>query len=302
MTTYKTIIGAAAVADGLNQGEQPKSLQLLDCRAALGDHGWGAQAFEEAHIAGAQRLDLEVDLAGAPLTAPLSSDDRPGGRHPLPDPDRLVSRLRQLGVSDDQQLVVYDGRDGAFAARAWWCLRWLGHARVAVLDGGLEAFTAIAENLIAAGPAVQTAIGSFSRRPALTRSASVTEVAALVEAPQPDQALIDARAEPRFNGDAEPIDPVAGHIPGAICRPYTSNLQADGHFLPAAELAKAFAAMPAERICYCGSGVTAAHNILAAVHAGQPEPALYAGSWSDWIRDPDRPCEPPRGSAGAANA
>ncbi|MEM1231275.1 MAG: sulfurtransferase [Pseudomonadota bacterium] len=295
MTIYRTLLSASDLIPLLSETSTRAPL-VLDCRASLGDAQWGAAAYLESHIQGAQRLDLEVDLAGPPLTTPAAADPRPGGRHPLPDPERLTRRLRELGAHNDQQLIVYDDRDSAFAARAWWCLRWLGHEAVAVLDGGLASFAALAQEQLRGGEEEVATTGDFSVRPARTRTADVDAVMAAVsakaQAPQPQASaptLLDARAQARFAGEVEPIDPVAGHIDGALCRPFTENLDSDGHFLEPPALATAFAALPEPLICYCGSGVTATHNILAAVHAGLAEPALYVGSWSDWIRDPDRP-------------
>jgi|TARA_Y100000031_G_scaffold146089_1_gene179479 thiosulfate/3-mercaptopyruvate sulfurtransferase len=242
---------------------------VLDCRASLADPLFGERAFAEGHISGAQRADLDADLASSPGS---------GGRHPLPDAADLSDCLRRKGLNEDAQLIVYDDAGGAFAARAWWLARWLGHENAAVLDGGISAWRGPLEKIR------QTPNpGTFRRREALTRIVRVDELTA----PHPYQ-LIDARAENRFHGIDEPIDPVAGHIPGAICRPFQQNLDTGGHFLPPAALRQRFSEF--ERpVCYCGSGVTAAHNVLAMRHAGLPESALYPGSWSEWILDPTRP-------------
>jgi len=263
---YTTLIDADALS-ALN------NVKILDCRAALGDPQYGPRAFAAGHLPGAQYLSLDDDLAAPPGE---------GGRHPLPPRARLADRLAALGARDDQQIVVYDDAGGAFAARAWWCIRWLGHRPVAVLDGGFGSWQG----------ALQTTVesverGDFSVRPPLTRSIDArTLLAGLAR-----YRLIDARAEARFAGREEPIDPVAGHIPGAVCRPFQGNLDADGRFLPADRLLERFAHLHpgADTVCYCGSGVTAAHNILALVAAGYPEPLLYPGSWSEWIRSPERP-------------
>ncbi len=247
-----------------------ESVKFLDCRAALGDPEAGRRAFESGHIAGALYLSLDDDLAATPGD---------GGRHPLPEPVSLVNRLRALGINNADQVVVYDDAGGAFAARAWWCLRWLGHEAVAVLNGGLKAWPAPLTTEVIRPPA-----GDFSQRPALTRMLDVQTLSADLSAYQ----LIDARARPRFDGIEEPIDPVAGHIPGAICRPFQENLKENGTFRKGRELAKRFPAGD-NVVCYCGSGVTAAHNILAMRVAGLSEPLLYPGSWSEWIRDGARP-------------
>jgi thiosulfate/3-mercaptopyruvate sulfurtransferase len=264
MVIYTTLIAPEiAAARGF-------SGKFIDCRTRLGDPDWGLKAYQDGHIAGAAYLSLDHDLAAPPGA---------GGRHPLPDPARLVRRLEALGINDGDQVVVYDDAGGAFAARAWWCLRWLGHEAVALLDGGLDAWPAPLQKQSAS-----EAPGNFSRRPPLTRVVDASAIADHSERYR----LLDARAEARFRGEEEPIDPVAGHIPGAVCVPFQGNLGPDGRFRSAAELRARFPERD-DVVCYCGSGVTAAHNVLAMRHAGLPEPALYPGSWSEWIRDPARP-------------
>jgi thiosulfate/3-mercaptopyruvate sulfurtransferase len=247
----------------------------LDCRFDLARPAWGGEEYTRAHLPGAARLDLDADLAGHVV---------PGrtGRHPLPDADALAARLRALGGNDDSVFVCYDQGPGAFAARAWWLLRWLGHAGACVLDGGLAAWLAAGHPVTAAVP--NRAPGNLQRRPALVQAVSAGELAGC-------DVLLDAREAARFRGEVEPIDPVAGHIPGARSAPWVDNL-AGGHLLPPAALRQRYAALvgAGRRVaCYCGSGVTACHDILAMVHAGLPEPALYAGSFSEWITDPARP-------------
>jgi thiosulfate/3-mercaptopyruvate sulfurtransferase len=265
---HTTLISAETLA------RSPAALRILDCRARLGDPAFGARAYAEGHIPGALYASLDDDFAGPPGD---------GGRHPLPDPETLRDRFRAWGVNDDDQIVVYDDAGGAFAARAWWCARWLGHEAVAVLDGGLPAWPG---PLSQAQPVVDR--GNFSIRPPLTRTVDAATLLAGLQ----DSTLIDARSQARFDGREEPVDPVAGHIPGAACRPFQDNLAADGRFKPATELTERFADLPAEVVCYCGSGVTAAHNVIALRIAGRPEPVLYPGSWSEWIRDPARPKAP----------
>lgn len=265
---YKTLISLQNL-----QNADPKP-RIFDCRARLDDPSWGHTAYAEGHIPGALHASLDEDFAAPPGS---------GGRHPLPDPSLLQAKFRSWGVNDEDQLVFYDDAGGAFAARAWWCARWLGHQAAAVLDGGMAAWT---------GPLTRTVPdvtpGSFSIRPSLTRTIEAeTLLNRLAEA-----VLVDARSEPRFRGEEEPIDPVAGHIPGAICLPFQGNLNAEGRFRSAAELAQRFQGMPEDVICYCGSGVTAAHNVLSMRVAGLPEPLLYPGSWSEWLLDPDRPRVP----------
>jgi thiosulfate/3-mercaptopyruvate sulfurtransferase len=248
------------------------NVKILDCRAALGDREHGRRVFAEGHIPSAGYLSLDDDLADPPGE---------GGRHPLPATEALAGRLRELAINDESQVVVYDDAGGAYAARAWWCLRWLGHAAVAVLDGGLAVWDGELETRMPAKPP-----GNFTIRPSLTRTVDVAQLSADLHAAH----LIDARSEPRFAGIEEPIDAIAGHIPGASCLPFQGNLGTDGRFLRPAQLKARFSQFEGEAVvCYCGSGVTAAHNILALNVAGFPEPALYPGSWSQWIRNPDRP-------------
>lgn len=265
------------VIDALNAIEE--SVKFLDCRSTLGDPDAGRRAYESGHITGALFLSLDDDLAATPGE---------GGRHPLPDPAALINRLRTLGINNADQVVVYDDAGGAYAARAWWCLRWLGHEAVAVLNGGLKAWPAPLTTEIIRPPA-----GDFSQRPSLTRSIDVATLSANLSAYQ----LIDARAQTRFDGDEEPIDPVAGHIPGARCRPFQDNLKENGTFRKGTELAKRFPTGE-NVVCYCGSGVTAAHNILAMRVAGLPEPLLYPGSWSEWIQSDERPVATAENPAG----
>jgi thiosulfate/3-mercaptopyruvate sulfurtransferase len=279
---YTTLISAtdlaAAIATPHAVGANP--VRLIDCRARLDDADFGARAYAAGHLPGAVFASLEQDFSAPPGA---------GGRHPLPPAERLAARLRDLGLNDHDQIVVYDDTAGSFAARAWWCLRFLGHQAVAVLDGGLAAWTGPLETSV---PEPRT--GHFSIRPSLTRTIDAQELLAGLDHAD----LVDARARPRFEGREEPIDPVAGHIPGASCLPFQGNLGQDGRFLSAAELQKRFHGHGADTVCYCGSGVTAAHNILAMRVAGLPEPRLYPGSWSEWIRDPSRPRAPARADHG----
>jgi thiosulfate/3-mercaptopyruvate sulfurtransferase len=262
---HTTLISAETVA------HSPAQFRILDCRARLGDPAFGPGAYAGGHIPGALHASLDDDFAAPPGD---------GGRHPLPQPQELRDRFRGWGINDDDQIVVYDDAGGAFAARAWWCARWLGHEAVAVLDGGLAAWTGpLSQEL------PQPAPGNFSIRAPLTRTVDAATLAAELET----TALVDARTRQRFDGTEEPIDPVAGHIPGAVCLPFQGNLAEDGRFLPVQALAERFAGLPEEVVCYCGSGVTAAHNVLALRIAGHSEPVLYPGSWSEWIRDPARP-------------
>ncbi|MEO2172867.1 MAG: sulfurtransferase, partial [bacterium] len=233
---------------------------------------------EHAHIPGAVFVDLDKDL---------SSEVVPGktGRHPLPLAEEFEASLQQWGLENDQQVVAYDDANGAFAARLWWMLRWAGHANVAVLDGGFNAWRDSGQ--VVTDGVTEQQISAFTSKPALTCDIQADEL------PLYAGLITDARDLARFNGESEPIDPIAGHIPNARCLPFTSNLTRSQHFKSVAELQQQFEdfGVPGDSstVCYCGSGVTAAHNILALVHAGYPEPTLYPGSWSEWITDPNRP-------------
>ena len=258
-------------------------LVILDCRFALEDVDYGQRSYAEGHIAGAHFADLERDLSGPVLKGST-------GRHPLPDPQRLVERLREWGVDNDSQVVLYDDGPGAFAARAWWLLAWLGKRdAVFILDGGLKAWHA-AHLPLSLDPPVRRE-GNFSGGPDMALLVDAAHLAKRLD--DPAMTLIDARGLPRFRGEVEPIDPVAGHIPGARCAAFTDNLGADGRFLPAAQLKQRFAEKlgdrsPEDLVAYCGSGVTACHNLFALSLAGYPLGRLYAGSWSEWINDPRR--------------
>ena len=275
---YTTLISGAELAGALAAADSsaPGRIRLLDCRTRLDDPAAGRRAYAEGHIPGAVYASIDQDFAAPP---------GPGGRHPLPPAEALQAQLRAWGINDDDQVVAYDDAGGPFAARAWWCLRWLGHAAVAVLDGGLKAWQGPGP-LTAAEP--HTNPGNFSIRATLTRTIEATELQRRLDTID----LIDARARPRFEGREEPIDPVAGHIPGAACLPFQDNLTSSGCFKTPELLAERFKDHGADTVSYCGSGVTAAHNILAMRIAGLPEPVLYVGSWSEWITDPARPRVP----------
>ncbi len=257
---------------------------VVDCRYALADPAWGRQAYEAGHIPGAVYADLRTDLAGAAVPGQT-------GRHPLPTPAVLAERLGAWGIDERVQVVAYDAAGGALAAaRLWWLLRWLGHPAVAVLDGGWLPWQA-AGYPVGVGVATRPPRRFTPQPPPAHLADSATVQAALGD---PAVRLLDARSADRYRGENETIDPVPGHIPGAVSLPYAANLDSAGYFLPPATLRARFATAlgdtaPAAAIYYCGSGVTAAHNILAAVHAGLAEGRLYAGSWSEWITDPQRP-------------
>ncbi len=267
------LIAASALAEALEGADPPR---VLDCRARLGEPDAGRQLWSDAHLPGSDHLDLDRDLAGPPGE---------GGRHPLPTPAAFTAVVQRLGIRPGQPVVVYDDRGGQLAAaRAWWMLAcWAGHPDVRVLDGGIEAWLSAGGQLLEDGaPEALSAPSDWT--PCFNEAVSVT-LDAIAES---SGLLVDARSLERFRGEAEPVDAVAGHIPGAVCRPSADNLEADGRFRAPDELA---GELPdaAEVVAYCGSGVTACHNILAYAVAGRPLPRLYAGSWSEWIRDPERP-------------
>jgi thiosulfate/3-mercaptopyruvate sulfurtransferase len=259
---------------------------LLDCRFDLSEPGAGRRAYAAGHIPRARYADLNLDLS-SPVT-PAS------GRHPLPRPDVLADFFAAAGIGDETQVIAYDDANGSFAARAWWLLRWLGHAPVAVLDGGFQGWVA-AGGAVEVGeppPAPGGAKPPFTVRLRPETVLTAVDVQRALEDPR--RLLVDARAAERFAGTVEPLDRVAGHVPGAINHPFTANLREDGRFLPAGEqrlswLARLRGTEPSDAILMCGSGVTACHNILAMTSAGLPGGKLYAGSWSEWIRDPERP-------------
>lgn len=256
------------------------SVRVFDCRYSLMDPLHGKTAYSQSHLSGAEFIDLNRDL---------STPHIPGktGRHPLPQKTAWLATVQRLGLAPAQLVVLYDDGGGASSARLWWMLQWIGHSKVVVLDGGWQAWIAAALPTSTEPPAPHAATTDhYSALPSLVQ---------LLEADSIDgakQLLLDARELPRFKGEVEPLDPVAGHIAGAVCSPFSGNLQADGRFKSAVELREKFkVAIGSTKpvVCYCGSGITACHNILAMAAAGLPLPALYAGSWSEWITDPSRP-------------
>jgi thiosulfate/3-mercaptopyruvate sulfurtransferase len=255
---------------------------ILDCRFDLADPDKGRRLYAEGHLPGADFADLDRDLSG-PIGAMT-------GRHPLPDTGALARRLGAWGIGSDTSVVVYDDLGGAFAARLWWLLRWLGHQDVRLLDGGLQAWTAAGGTLTRDAPTREAR--DFAQRADADAWVSTPDLVELLARGRIE--VIDARAPARFRGESEPIDPVAGHIPGAINLPLQGNLGEDGRFLPAHLLRERFLAAigtrdPREVAHSCGSGVNACHNLLAMEIAGLQGSRLYAGSWSEWIRSPDRP-------------
>ncbi|SDL71305.1 thiosulfate/3-mercaptopyruvate sulfurtransferase [Modicisalibacter muralis] len=270
MSAKQPLIDAATLQDALMAGEP---LCILDCRARLEESSAGRRLWEAEHIPGSQHVDLDGDLASSPGEA---------GRHPLPSAAAFSATLQRLGVSPEVPVVVYDDRGGQLAAaRAWWMLHcWAGHPDVRVLDGGLTAWQREGGEMT---HGVSLAASS-DWQPEFNERALVGADSVLASSDM----KIDARAPERFRGEVEPIDPVAGHIPGAVCRPSAANLSADGRFKPAATLDSELPRHDGA-ISYCGSGVTACHNILAYAVIGRDLPRLYAGSWSHWITDPKRP-------------
>lgn len=259
-------------------------LRLVDCRFSLSDPEAGARLYAASHLPGATYAHLERDLS-SPIVAGET------GRHPLPELERFAEFLGRSGIGNDSDVVVYDDAGGAMAARLWWLLRYVGHDRVALLDGGFGAWTAAGLPLSSEVPDFAPAHFEIRLRPELAVDAD--EVEALRA--RSDRRLFDARAPERFRGDVEPIDPVAGHIPGARSLPFAGSLR-EGKFLPAEELRQRFVdaldGVPIERaVAYCGSGVTACHHVLAAEQAGLPGLRLYPGSWSEWIATGRRPVE-----------
>lgn len=277
MTGWTTLVSI----DALAARPHDPDLRIFDCRFALADPAAGEAAWRTAHIPGARYAHLDRDLSGP---------HAPGaGRHPWPSAEAFAAWLGREGITPVTQVVAYDAGDGAFAARLWWLLRSVGHRAVAVLDGGFAAWTAAGLPTDADTPEVVVAPpypGTFASGRLLDAITTAQRVAA-------GDLLIDARGAERFRGEVEPIDRVAGHVPGARNRPYPANLR-DGRFKPAAELAAEFAALlegraPSSVVAMCGSGVTACHHLLAMAHAGLDGAALFTGSWSGWIEDPARP-------------
>jgi thiosulfate/3-mercaptopyruvate sulfurtransferase len=282
--TFNSLIEATALRDLVGQA----GIAVLDCRFDLGNPDAGRCAFLEGHIPGARHADLNRDLS-APVTAT-------SGRHPLPSPQELAATLQRLGIRPGTQVIAYDDSGGAYAARAWWLLRWAGHNAVAVLNGGLKAWLAaggaLEQGSGAAAPAANSSEPRFRSRIDADAVMDAAQVLARLE--DPGFLLIDARAADRFAGIVEPIDSVAGHVAGAVNHPFSANLAADGRFLPADELRllweKRLGGRSAKRVAaMCGSGITACHNLLALEVAGMSGAKLYPGSWSEWIRDPQRP-------------
>lgn len=259
----------------------PGDYLIVDCRFSLSDTNLGEQQYLEGHIPGARYAHLDEHLSGK-ITAET-------GRHPLPDFNKLVTQLDQWGINEHSRVVVYDDASGSYASRLWWLLRALGHAEVAVLNGGIKAWQAAGEKLEAGIPVFST----VQFKAALNREAWSDTAQLLQQLATGDCVLIDARAKERFDGVTEPIDPVAGHIPGSVNMPVTKNFDSNGFFLPTETLRENYLsvmgkATPEQVIHSCGSGVFACLGILAMEIAGLKGSRLYPGSWSEWIQDPAR--------------
>lgn len=275
--TYTTLISAEHLKNHIGN----ENWIIIDCRFSLSDSTAGFVAYRHGHIPNARYAHLNQHLS-----SPVKSYT---GRHPLPNITELVRQLRDWGITNTSQVVVYDDASGAFAGRLWWLLRSLGHNHVAVLDGGYQHWQRKGFSTTTVLPAVKPS----QFRPYPAGNLGLTAVQVQNGLARKSLCLIDARAAARFRGEQEPIDPVAGHIPGAINRPFHANLNQDGLFLPAERLSAAFKALIADKppeavVHMCGSGVTACHNVLAMEIAGLPGSLLYAGSWSEWIRDKNR--------------
>ena len=282
---YTTLISVAQLK-ALEASGQP--LMVFDCSFELMNPDAGPQHFLDLHIPGAQYANLDTALSDK--TAGTAA----AGRHPLPSREKFAAWLASVGFDNSMQAVVYDRNGANYCGRLWWMLKWAGHDAVAVLDGGLQAWQA-AGGAVATGDDAAGATatpGTFTLGPPLRRLVSVDEVVGSLG--RPGQTLVDARAAPRFRGETEPLDPVAGHIPGALNRPFGGNLGADGRFKPAAQLRTEFEALLGDRpadsvVHHCGSGVSAIPNLLGMEIAGLGPTALFAGSWSEWCADPARP-------------
>lgn len=278
MLSFETLIEPATLAGHI----QARQWRVVDCRFTLADPQAGRSAYEQLHLPGAVYAHLDDDLSG-PITAQ-------SGRHPLPEIATFAAQLGRWGIGNDTQVVAYDDAGGAIAARLWWMLRWVGHRRVAVLNGGFAKWSEDGLPLTAEQAVVEPQTYSPQQYP----SGVATAQQVLESLDHGDSVLLDARGPNRYRGEAEPIDPVAGHIPGAVNAPFQDNLAEDGRFRDADALRLRFESLLAGRsgehsVHMCGSGVTACHNLLAMEVAGLGGGQLYAGSWSEWIRNPQRP-------------
>ncbi len=270
-----------------------RTLMVFDCSFELTNANAGRAMYLESHIPGAVYAHLDEALSDKTPLVPGQPDTRPsGGRHPLPSREQFAAWLGRVGFNNAMQAVVYDRQGANYCGRLWWMLKWVGHDNVAVLDGGLQAWKSNASNAVAAGTEAAHTPSNYALVPALTQLFATNTV--VNNLGRPVQTILDARGAPRFRGEVEPLDPVAGHIPGALNRPFTENIGADGRFKPAAQLRAEFDTLlagrdPATVVHHCGSGVSALPNLIAMEIAGLGRTGLYAGSWSEWCSDPARP-------------
>ncbi len=276
---FRTLISAEQLAGRLSEA----GWRIVDCRFSLADTGAGRRAYAAGHIPGAVYAHLDEDLSGPVVPGQT-------GRHPLPDKEQFMARLSAWSIDEHTQVIAYDDNSGMVASRLWWLLHSLGHDRVAVLDGGFAAWTALP------GAPITTEVPepqphTFRPRPPISHAVDAAQVNQLRL--DPAWLLVDSREDFRYRGESEPIDPVAGHIPGAVNAFFMENLDEQGRFLPPGKLRERFLPLLAGRtaemaVFYCGSGVSACHNVLAMAHAGLGEATLYPGSWSEWITDAER--------------
>lgn len=286
-TRYTTLITAEQL---MSLQHSHASLMVFDCNHDLMNPAAGLQQFEQGHIPGAVFMRMDDDLSQHAADEEKAS----GGRHPLPSRERFAETLRRMGLDHGMQVVVYDRQGAQNCGRLWWMLKWCGHEAVAVLDGGLPAW-------LAAGGAVETGTastgeassGTFTLQTPAAQTLGATNVARQLGSDA--MTVIDARAAARYRGEVEPLDPVAGHIPGALNRPFTDNFQPDGRFKPADQLRQEFETLlagrdPARVVHHCGSGITAIPNLLAMELAGLGRTTLFPGSWSEWCTTPGLPC------------
>jgi thiosulfate/3-mercaptopyruvate sulfurtransferase len=276
--SFTTLISATELAAHVNDA----NWIVCDCRHDLANYESGRRAYGQSHIPGARFLHLDEDLSG-PKTGI-------NGRHPLPHPITFTLRLAALGIDNSKQIVAYDASGGVYASRLWWMLRWVGHTHAAVLDGGIDAWVKAGKPVTAEVPAIKPTTYNPNPNPQST----VNTAAVTSGLKNKTLCVVDARSPDRFRGENETLDPVAGHIPGAVNRFFKNNLTDDGSFKPAAALKNEFAsvvsaASPASVVHQCGSGVTACHNLLAMEIAGLSGSRLYPGSWSEWVSDRQRP-------------
>jgi len=286
---YTTLISVSQLKELQHSGQ---NMALFDCSCDLMQPAQGHAQYVAQHIAGAQHADLDKNLATHDPALRVN-----GGRHPLPKREVFAAWLQSVGVNNDTQVVVYDRNGMNYGGRLWWMLKWCGHDAVAALDGGLQAWVRAGGEVTSGEDQPSTtksAAGNFTLREPLVQWIDTATVFSRLNTGT--QTIVDARATPRYRGEVEPMDPVAGHIPGALNRPFSTNFNAEGFFKSPAELRAEFAALlgdakPENVVHHCGSGVSAVPNVLAMEVAGLGRTALYAGSWSEWCNTPGMPCE-----------